>query len=135
MTLLEGKRAIVTGGSRGIGRGIAVSLARQGADVVIGYRGENDAGYERENAVSEVVAEVEALGRRAIAVEGDISDRRVASELVAAAVAELGGVDILTSNAGICPFHSFLDMRSFSGRWWTSTSRARSRSPKPPRTG
>ncbi|WP_240232668.1 SDR family NAD(P)-dependent oxidoreductase [Devosia lacusdianchii] len=106
--LLEGKRAIVTGGSRGIGRGIATELARQGADVVINYFAGADRGGD--SAADEVVAEVEALGRRAIAVNGDIADPGVSRDLVQHAVEAFGGVDILASNAGICPFHSFLDM-------------------------
>jgi L-rhamnose 1-dehydrogenase len=57
-----------------------------------------------------VVAEVRALGRRAIAVEGNIGDPAVSKRIVAAAVEHFGGVDVLASNAGICPFHTFLDM-------------------------
>lgn len=108
--LLEGKRAIVTGGSRGIGRGISVELARQGCDVVIGYYTSNDHGYARDTAIDEVIAEIAALGRKAVAVEGNIADQQVAEKLVAAAVTEFGGLDVLASNAGICPFHAFLDM-------------------------
>jgi L-rhamnose 1-dehydrogenase len=108
--LLEGKRAIVTGGSRGIGRGIAVELARQGADVVVNYFLGADHGFTRDTAIEETVAEIEALGRRAVPVEGNIADPAVSTALVNTAVAQLGGVDILASNAGICPFHSFLDM-------------------------
>ena len=108
--LLQGKRAIVTGGSRGIGRAIAVEFARQGADVVVGYRRDNDASYDRGAAVDEVVAEIEALGRQCVPVEGNIAEAAVAQGLVKAACDALGGVDILASNAGICPFHGFLDM-------------------------
>jgi L-rhamnose 1-dehydrogenase len=108
--LLEGKRAIVTGGSRGIGRGIAVEFARQGADVVINYFAGADRGFARDTAAEETVAEIEALGRRAVAIEGDIADPQVSRDLVQAAVDAFGGVDVLASNAGICPFHSFLDM-------------------------
>ena len=108
--LLEGKRAIVTGGSRGIGRGISVELARQGADVVINYHAGADGALARDAAADETVAEIEALGRRAVAVEGDIADPAVSRDLVAATVAAFGGVDVLASNAGICPFHGFLDM-------------------------
>ena len=107
--ILEGKRAIVTGGSRGIGRGIAIALARQGADVAINHFAGADAAHDR-HAADETVAEIEALGRRAIAVEGDIADRAVGHALVARAVEAFGGVDVLASNAGICPFHAFLDM-------------------------
>lgn len=108
--LLEGKRAIVTGGSRGIGRGICVELARQGADVVINYFVGADSGVDRDRAIDETVAEVEALGRRAVPIEGNIADPAVSRTLVEAAIGAFGGVDILASNAGICPFHSFLDM-------------------------
>jgi L-rhamnose 1-dehydrogenase len=108
--LLEGKRAIVTGGSRGIGRGISVELARQGCDVVINYFGAADHGFARDGSADETMAEIKALGRKAIAVEGDIADPQVSKDLVQAAVDAFGGVDILSSNAGICPFHAFLDM-------------------------
>jgi L-rhamnose 1-dehydrogenase len=108
--LLEGKSIIVTGGSRGIGRAIALAAARHGADVALGYRRDNDARYERRDASAEVVAEIEALGRKAIAVEGNIGDPPYAQQLVAATVAAFGGVDVLASNAGICPFHAFLDL-------------------------
>ena len=110
--LLEGKRAIVTGGSRGIGRGISLELARQGCDVVINYFSEADHGFDRDTAVDEVVAEIEALGRKAVALEGNIGDPPVSAALVQVAIDAFGGVDILASNAGICPFHAFLDMPS-----------------------
>jgi L-rhamnose 1-dehydrogenase len=108
--LLEGKRAIVTGGSRGIGRGICMELARQGADVVVSYFVRADEGYGRDTAIEETIAGVTRLGRKIIAVEGDIADPAVSKALVATAVESLGGVDILASNAGVCPFHAFLDM-------------------------
>ncbi|QBK31839.1 SDR family NAD(P)-dependent oxidoreductase [Roseitalea porphyridii] len=108
--LLENKCAIVTGGSRGIGAGIAVSLARQGADVVINYWGKTDTGYGRDGAAQAVVAEIERLGRSAIALEGDVADPATGPALVDAAVERFGKVDILAANAGICPFHGFLDM-------------------------
>jgi L-rhamnose 1-dehydrogenase len=109
MMLLENKRAIVTGGTRGIGRAISVELARQGADVVIGYNVEPGS-TGRDAEADATVAEVEALGRRAVTVVGDIADPAVSQALVAAAVDNFGGVDVLAANAGICPFHSFLDM-------------------------
>lgn len=106
--LLAGKRAIVTGGSRGIGRGISIELARQGADVVVNYFADADQGVDA--AVEETLAEIAKLGRRAVAVNGDIADPAVSQVLVKTAVETFGGVDILASNAGICPFHAFLDM-------------------------
>jgi L-rhamnose 1-dehydrogenase len=107
--ILAGKRAIVTGGSRGIGRGIALDFAREGADVAINYFAGADAAFDRE-AADTVAAEVRALGRRVIVFEGDIGEAETATALVRAVVEAFGGVDILASNAGICPFHGFLDM-------------------------
>ena len=78
--------------------------------MVIGYHAANDQGYRRDTAIAEVIGEIEALGRQAVAVEGNIADPEVSQQLVAAAVRQFGGVDVLASNAGICPFHAFLDM-------------------------
>ncbi len=91
---LEGKAAIVTGGSRGIGRAIALRLAGQGADVAFNYRG-NAA------AADDTVADVEHLGRRALAIQGDVTDPGSADALVKAATDAFGKVDILVNNAGI----------------------------------
>jgi 3-oxoacyl-[acyl-carrier protein] reductase len=91
---LAGKVALVTGGGRGIGRGVALALARAGADVVVGV--------SRDVAAAEAVAEeVRGLGRRALARQADVSNGEQAEELVAAAVSELGRIDILVNNAGI----------------------------------
>jgi L-rhamnose 1-dehydrogenase len=108
--LLEGKVVAVTGGSRGIGAGIALAAARNGADVVINYWGDNDADYGRRGAIDEVMDGVRATGRRALAVEGNVAEPATAREIVGAAVTSFGGLDVLASNAGICPFHTFLDM-------------------------
>jgi 3-oxoacyl-[acyl-carrier protein] reductase len=91
---LSGKTAVVTGGSRGIGRAIALRLATQGADVCFSYKG-NAA------AADETAAAIEALGRRALAVQADVSDPEAADLLIKTALAELGKVDILVNNAGI----------------------------------
>lgn len=90
---LTGKTAIVTGGSRGIGRAICIELARRGANVVFSYAG-NSA------AADETVKLVEAEGVAARSVKGDVTSADSAKELVEAA-RELGGVDILVNNAGI----------------------------------
>src|SRR5581483_11346981 len=90
---LAGLTAIVTGAGRGIGRGIALALARDGADVAVGE-------LDPENG-ERVAAEVRALGRRAIAVRADVGTRAGAVALVEAALAELGKVDILVNNAGV----------------------------------
>ena len=91
---LGGKSAVVTGGSRGLGRAIALRLATQGADVAISYRG-------NEAAATETVAAIEALGRRALAVAADVRDPAAAERLIAAALEAFGKVDILVNNAGI----------------------------------
>ena len=91
---LTGKTAIVTGGSRGIGRAIALRLATQGADVAFSYRG-------NEAAAKETAGEIEKLGRRVLTVQGDASDPESADALVKAATEALGKVDILVNNAGI----------------------------------
>ena len=91
---LAGKVALVTGASRGIGQGIALALARAGADVAINYR-------ERQEAALATQAEVESLGRRAIAVAADVSVATAVAELVAAVERQLGPVSILVNNAGI----------------------------------
>jgi 3-oxoacyl-[acyl-carrier protein] reductase len=91
---LSGRSAVVTGGSRGIGRAIALRLARQGADVTFSYRGNAE-------AAAETVAGVEALGRTAIALQGDVTDPAAAEALVKAALDAHGKVDILVNNAGV----------------------------------
>ena len=91
---LSGKAAVVTGGSRGIGRAIVVRLAAQGADVAFSYRG-------NEAAARGAAVAVEGLGRRAIAHRGDVTDPGAANALVAAALAAFGRIDILVNSAGI----------------------------------
>jgi 3-oxoacyl-[acyl-carrier protein] reductase len=92
---LAGKSALVTGGSRGLGRAIALAFARQGADVAVNYRGNAD-------AAEAVAAEIRELGRTAVPVQGDTSAGREACEaIVAAALTGLGKIDILVNNAGI----------------------------------
>jgi L-rhamnose 1-dehydrogenase len=110
--LLDGRVVVVTGGSRGIGAGIVLAAANQGADVVVNYWTGSDAEYRRTNAIDEVRDRVRAAGRRVLAVEGDIADPSTAKALIKAAVNAFGKVDVLASNAGVCPFHSFLDMPS-----------------------
>src|SRR5438552_1937886 len=90
---LEGLSAIVTGGGRGIGRGIVLALAQDGAEVAIG-----DLNLENAQSVAE---EVRALGRRALAVDADVGTRAGAAQLVNAALDAFGKVDILVSNAGV----------------------------------
>ncbi len=89
---LEGKRALVTGGDSGIGRAVAVLYAREGADVVIAY-------YSHDGDAKETKRAIEAEGRRCIAVKGDIGDPKFVRKLVDRTVKELGGLDIVVSNA------------------------------------
>jgi 3-oxoacyl-[acyl-carrier protein] reductase len=91
---LTGKAALVTGGSRGIGRAVVIRLATQGADVAFSYRG-------NEEAARACTAEIEALGRKALAVQADVRDPEGAESLVAQALEALGKIDILVNNAGI----------------------------------
>jgi L-rhamnose 1-dehydrogenase len=101
--LLEGKTALVSGGSTGIGRAIALGMAQHGAQVGIGHLAD-------EQRAAEVVQQVVGRGGRAIHFEGDVASPGTARGFLDAAVREFGGVDIFVNNAGVCPFHSFLDM-------------------------
>jgi 3-oxoacyl-[acyl-carrier protein] reductase len=92
--LLEGKVALVTGASRGIGRSIAVSLAREGAAIVINYTA-------NENAAHETLAAVEAAGSRGVVVQGDVAVAGDCEKLVKSALDNFGKIDILVNNAGI----------------------------------
>jgi 3-oxoacyl-[acyl-carrier protein] reductase len=91
---LEGRIALVTGASRGIGRGIAEGLAAEGAAVAVNYRSGAD-------AANEVVQAIEAGGGRAIAVQGDVSEYEDAERVVKETIDGLGGLHILVNNAGI----------------------------------
>jgi 3-oxoacyl-[acyl-carrier protein] reductase len=91
---LAGKVALITGGSRGIGRAIALRLAGQGADVAFSYRGNAD-------AAAATAGEIEALGRRGLAIQGDVREPESADAVVKAALEAFGKVDILVNNAGI----------------------------------
>jgi L-rhamnose 1-dehydrogenase len=103
MGLLEGKTLLITGASAGIGRATAIAAARHGADVAINYIGDDD-------LAETCIAAIEAEGRKGIAIKGDVADPATAASFVGGAVEALGRVDVFVSNAGICPFHAFLDM-------------------------
>jgi NAD(P)-dependent dehydrogenase (short-subunit alcohol dehydrogenase family) len=96
---LTGKIALVTGASRGIGRGVALALAKQGADVVVNYHSNVD-------QAQEVVGEIEKLGRRAIAVKADVSQKAAVETMISQAMEELGRIDILVNNAGVLNYRT-----------------------------
>lgn len=92
--MLKDKVALVTGASRGIGRAIALSLAEAGADVVINYSG-------NEAKANEVVAEIEKMGRRALAIRANVAEFAQVEQMVEQVLSHYGKLDILVNNAGI----------------------------------
>jgi glucose 1-dehydrogenase len=103
MQRLSGKRALVTGANSGIGRDIALRLAREGAAVVINY-------LNKPETADEVVKEIVAAGGRALAAPADVSNEPQVDEMFARAQAEFGGLDILVNNAGFETHHPILEM-------------------------
>jgi NAD(P)-dependent dehydrogenase (short-subunit alcohol dehydrogenase family) len=125
---LRGRRALVTGGSRGVGRATAELLAAAGADVGIGY-------HRRSKDADATVAALRARGARSFAEAGDLTDAAAADRLVDRAIDEFGGLDIFVGNAGIWPPDAravAADERTSSGgarcrSTWTRSSTARAR--------
>ncbi|MBY3037347.1 MULTISPECIES: SDR family NAD(P)-dependent oxidoreductase [Rhizobium] len=103
MTELAGKRALVTGGSRGIGAAIALALADKGADVAITYERSAD-------RAAEVVQAVEGKGRKALAIQADSADPAAVKRSVDEAARALGGLDILVNNAAIALYGAIADV-------------------------
>jgi NAD(P)-dependent dehydrogenase (short-subunit alcohol dehydrogenase family) len=99
---LHGTRAVVTGGSSGIGAALCLALARSGADVVSVHRRDPD-------GAARVTAEIEALGRRCVMLDGDTGDSASVDELAALAVRELGGIDVWVNNAAGLLVRTFLE--------------------------
>jgi 3-oxoacyl-[acyl-carrier protein] reductase len=91
---LSGKVALVTGGDRGIGKGIAVALAREGADIAFNYRKDAE-------SAGKTVKEIEAMGRKALAVQADVTDLEQVKAAVNKTVQKFNRIDILVNNAGI----------------------------------
>ena len=91
---LQGKTALVTGASRGIGRGIALAFAREGADVAINFRRDAD-------AARKTAEEIRALGRRAETYQADVADPVAMQRMFAAANETLGGFDVVVANSGV----------------------------------
>ena len=100
---LSGRVAIVTGGGRGIGREIALELARAGADVVVNH-------FEEPEGAQATVADIEALGVRAAAVSADVGDATGVRRMMEDVTASLGSLDILVNNAGVQTWTPFLEV-------------------------
>jgi len=111
---LSGKRAIITGGDSGIGRAVALAFAREGADVLIAYLSEDDDAQQTKKLVDEA-------GRKTVLVRGDIQDAAHCRKIVDAAVAELGGIDILVNNAAHQA--SFKEIEDITDEEWELTFR------------
>src|SRR5271154_4469594 len=103
MGKLEGKVALVTGSSQGIGAAIAVRLAQEGADIVVNY-------HSHPETADAVKAQIVALGRRAVSIAGDLGDVASVNQLIADSVAQLGQLDLLVNNAGVEKNASFWDV-------------------------
>jgi NAD(P)-dependent dehydrogenase (short-subunit alcohol dehydrogenase family) len=99
--LLAGKRAVVTGAGRGIGRSIALALAQAGANVAVTARTSSE--------IEQLVAEIQEMGRKSIAVTCDVTDPQQVTHMATTLIEGLGGVDILVNNAGNAGSHKFLN--------------------------
>jgi NAD(P)-dependent dehydrogenase (short-subunit alcohol dehydrogenase family) len=104
---LQGKTAIITGGSKGIGKAVAEAFSAAGASVALASRGREE--------LERAAKEIEAAGGRALAISTDVTDPEQVQHLVDRTVAELGTVDILVNNAGAAPFLSTLDQIRLDG--------------------
>lgn len=101
MPELDGKTALITGGSKGIGRAIALAFAQAGADVALAARGAE--------ALEKTAREVEERGRRAVTIPTDVADHVQVGTMIDQAISELGSLDILVNNAGAAPFFSTVE--------------------------
>jgi 3-oxoacyl-[acyl-carrier protein] reductase len=116
MIVLHGKRALVTGASRGIGRATALMLAECGASVAVAFR-------DREADAAAVVREIGERGGRAVAVRGDLGTRAGSEAVFDAAIGALGGLDVYVGNAGVWPPDE-VPLAEMSDEQWASTMRA-----------
>jgi 3-oxoacyl-[acyl-carrier protein] reductase len=108
---LQGKVALVTGSSSGIGRATAIALAREGADVAVNYNRSEDGARETASAI-------EAAGRRVLMVKADVADDRQVREMVERTVAVLGGLDLLVNNAGTTTLVGLSNLEAHTEEVW-----------------
>jgi 3-oxoacyl-[acyl-carrier protein] reductase len=94
MGRLEGRAAVVTGGGRGIGRGICLAFAKEGADVVVNYA-------SKDQPAQEVVEMIKKMGRKAVAIKGNVAVKTEAEKIIQKAIENFGKIDILVNNAGV----------------------------------
>ena len=106
---LEGKIAVVTGGSRGIGRAICERFAAEGATVVVNFDPEADKGAH-ERAIESVISAIEAAGNKALPYAADVSSSTAVTTMIDAVVRDHGTIDIMVCNAGIFPFSKFTEI-------------------------
>lgn len=95
--------ALITGSSRGIGRGVALELAREGWDICVNY-------IQQKTAAEEVVSQIRAMGRNAVAIQADVADSQAVSAMVRQAETELGHISLLVNNAGVAGQSLFQDI-------------------------
>ncbi|MDR1431580.1 MAG: 3-oxoacyl-ACP reductase FabG [Propionibacteriaceae bacterium] len=116
---LEGKRVLVTGASRGIGQATAILAAREGADVAVNYVRDSE-------GAAATAAAITAAGRKAVVVQGDVSDRDSVEAFVTSAWDGLGGLDVLVNNAGIETIIDFVDL---TDEQWSNVTNTNLRGP------
>lgn len=113
--VLSGQNALVTGGSRGIGRGIAIGLARCGANVGVNYR-------DAAGAAAQVVTEIERYGRKGLALRADVTDPRAVDRMLTEMESAVGPVEILVNNAGVIKRTPFLEIPQEEWNWVLQTN-------------
>jgi 3-oxoacyl-[acyl-carrier protein] reductase len=108
---MDGKVAVITGGGTGIGKASALALAREGMNVVVNYS-------KSVAEANQTVSELEALGVKALAAQGDVSDREAAERVIQAAVDKFGRVDVLVNSAGMTRFVPYPDLDALDDDLW-----------------
>ena len=104
MSSLEGKIALVTGASKGIGSGIALALAKEGATVIVNYNSDKE-------GANKVIEKIREIGFYGVAIQGDVSTYEGANNLISKVVNDFSKIDILVNNAGVCNLGLFMDLK------------------------